>query len=183
MPQITLNKKQLDQFAAFIRKHDVKKWFLAKDQGAYVGATAGEGDTFENIIFYFKGMDPNKDGEFYDNAMYAFGGDDFGEHFDADIILKLADDPLTTKMVLNVGASSISIKSWAKPAPKNVEQPKPAAPKKPQPKAAKRSIASVAYDAIAEGLDNEAVLQRILAEFPNAKTNINCVRWYRNKAA
>lgn len=190
MPQITLNKKQIDQFSAFLRKHDVKKWFLAKDDGAYIGATGGseEEGTFENILFYFKGMDPKKDGEdtVWENAHQAFGGDDFGEHFDAEVVHNMADDALTTKMVVNVGAKSISVKSWAKtlPAGPVIDSPKPpkksAAPKKPTaPK--KKGVGSFAVACIEAGMSNEEVLKSVMLEFPEAKTSSNCINWYRNK--
>ena len=91
MAQITLSKKQVKALSAFLRKHNKDKFFLAKDQGAYVGATGGDHEegNFENLIFYFRGMDPSKetyDGEAYDNARYAFGGDDFGEHMNGEFI-------------------------------------------------------------------------------------------------
>lgn len=180
MPQITLKKKQIDQFSAFLRKHDTKKWFLAKDDGAYIGATGGsqEEGNFENIIFHFKGMNPATNEDAWDNARYAFGGDDFGEHFDAETIHTLADDPLTTKMVVNVGRTSISIKSWAKkapivpvvPAPKKVWQPEmfDSAPKKQLNKGERiRQL-------LTEGVDVDTIVGMV-------GTTANSVRWHKSK--
>lgn len=187
MPQITLKKKQIDQFSAFLRKHDVKKWFLAKDDGAYIGATGGSDDDFERCIFYFRGMDPSKDEFAWDTARDAFGGDDFGEHFDAEIIHKLADDPLTTKMSVIVGRSTINIKSWARkvapqPKPKKVWHPelcdRPVKPKATK----KRGIGAFATHLIEKGFSNEDVLAAVKVEFPEAKTTLGCINWYRNKA-
>jgi len=177
MPQITLKKKQLDEFAAFIRKHDVKKWFLAKDQGAYVGACGGsqEDGTFENILFYFNGCNPNTDEDFWENGQAKFGGDDFGEQFPVDVILDLADDPLTTKMVVNVGKTSISMKSWARKAP---APQAPKAPKAPKPKAPKNVQKMTKGEQIrqllAEGVDVDTIVGMV-------GTTANSVRWHKSK--
>ena len=106
MPQITLKKEQVQQLVDFCDKQGCKNWFLAKDQGAYVGASAGEKG---NCIFYFKGCDPSKDAEWYDNARNAFGGDDFGQHFDTRMLrdaLKIQD---MTGFVVKVNPRSISM--------------------------------------------------------------------------
>lgn len=180
MPQITITRKDLEAMAALATKHDVKKFFMAKDEGAYVGITGGsqEDGNFEREIFYFKGMNPKTNEDAWDNARHAFGGDDFGEHFDMDIIHKLVADPLTTKMVLKVGKSSISISSYSRPAPKP-QAPK-AAPKKTAPKG-KRNIGAVAMEAIQDGKTNDEVLEAVKAEFPEAKTSNASINWYRNK--
>tara|TARA_R110000744_G_scaffold50337_2_gene108908 strand:- start:334 stop:693 length:360 start_codon:yes stop_codon:yes gene_type:complete len=112
MPQITLKRDQLDEFALFLRNHDVEKWFIAKDHGAYIGATNKEkGDKFKNKLFYFSGCNPDTDEDFYDNAIDKFGGDDFGEFFDSDVVHKICGDPRAKNMVVIVGKTSISIKS------------------------------------------------------------------------
>lgn len=189
--QITLKKKQVDEFAAFLRKHNKDKWFLAKDEGAYIGATGGsqEDGTFENILFHFAGCDPKKDEFAWDNARDKFGGDDFGEHFDADVILKLADDPTTATMTLKVTAKSISISSsHNKPA-----APK-AAPQKAAPKATvkaskipklpvgkKLTIGAFVKNAIYCGIGDEEILAAVKKNFPNAKTTVKCLNWYRSQ--
>ena len=111
MPQLTLNAKQVRKLSAFCKKHNNDNFFMAKDTGAYVGATGGshEDGTFENCIFYFKGMDPTKSDDAYDNARYAFGGDDFGETFDTAFLHKLAAEPNLHSMTVKVSASSIKI--------------------------------------------------------------------------
>lgn len=85
--QITLNNTNRQKLAAFCKKHSVKKWFLAKDDGAYFGATTGsdKDNTFENCIIYIKGCDPRK-GDVWENTRRKFGGDDFGEHFDTGML-------------------------------------------------------------------------------------------------
>lgn len=46
--------------------------------------------------------------------------------------------------------------------------------------APKHNISSVARDAIREGLSNADALERVLAEFPEAKTTVASIAWYRN---
>lgn len=182
MPQITITRKDLEAMSALAKKHGSKKFFMAKDQGAYVGVCGGDHDkgTFENHIVYFKGMDPKKNPyDFYDNARYAFGGDDFGEHFDIDIIHKLVADPLTTKMVVKVGRSSINISSYARKAP---AAPK-AAPKKaaPKPTTSKSTIGQIAMRGIENGMTNEAIISLVKSVYPDAKTSNASINWYRSK--
>ena len=167
MTQITITRKDLEAMSALAKKHGSKKFFMAKDQVAYVGVTGGEGDTFENHIVYFKGMDPKKNpDDFYDNARYAFGGDDFGEHFDMDIIHKLVADPLVTKMVVKVGRSSISINSFARPAPKPQAAPKPAKAKTPT--TGKSTIGQIAMRGIENGMTNEQIISLVKSVYPGA---------------
>mgnify|MGYP000235632378 CR=1 FL=1 len=181
MTQITISRKDLEAMSALAKKHGAEKFFMAKDEGAYVDVTGGSQDAgnFENHIVYFKGMNPKTNEDAWDNARYAFGGDDFGEHFDIDIIHKLVADPLTTKMVLKVGKSNISISSYSRPAAKAA--PKPAAPKAAPTSKGKQTIGSVATSAIKEGLSNDDVLQIVKSVFPNAKTTNASINWYRSQ--
>ena len=193
MPQITLNRQQLDQFAAFLRKHDCDKWFIAKDEGAYIGATAADesGKVTDRCIFYFRGCDPKKDEDYWDTQQSMFGGDDFGEYLEAEIVLGLADNPDVVTMRVKLSASKIQV-DYSVNKPK-VAAPKPSlrptnkmpkskkSPKPDQAKAKKRTIGAVAMDAIRSGKSNEQVLEAVRAEFPSAKTTVACVNWYRNK--
>lgn len=115
MTQMTLTRKQVQALHDFAEKHGKDQWFLAKDHGAYIGMTAGskEEDNFENILFYFKGCNPEKDEDFYDNAGYKFGWDDFGEHFSTEIFSKFLTDENAVKIVIKVGARQISMQSYA----------------------------------------------------------------------
>lgn len=79
MAQITLSIPQIQKLVEFCIQNNQKQYFIAKDQGAYLGASMG-GDN--NCIFYFRGCDPKKDADWYDNAHSKFGGDDFGEHLE-----------------------------------------------------------------------------------------------------
>lgn len=179
MPQITLNRKDLDTFADFLNKHGLDKFFLAKDDGAYIGATAGshEDGNFERCIFYFAGCDPKKDEFCWENARDKFGGDDFGEHLEADVVKKAAADPLTTKLVVNVTASSISIKSYARKA----------APKAPVNPAAE-GIAAAKAEANEKPMKKGERIRALLAEghpvdfiVKVVGTTANSVRWHKSK--
>lgn len=107
MAMITLSSKQVAELKTFCKTHSKDKFFLAKDQGAYVGA-AGQDEIgqMENCIFYFKGCDPLKDDDWYENAHDKFGGDDFGEFLPATWL----DLPQgTTKMRIATSTRSIKV--------------------------------------------------------------------------
>jgi hypothetical protein len=86
MTTASISKAQAKKILDFCQTHSLEKFFFAKDQGAYFGATVGKNEdkTFKNCIEYINGMEPdkkNKDGsDWYDNARMKFGGDDFGIH-------------------------------------------------------------------------------------------------------
>lgn len=116
MTQMTLKKTQVKQLSSFMKKYKLGNFFMAKDEGAYVGATGGDHaeGTFENLIFYFRGMDPSKEkypGEAYENARYAFGGDDFGESLGSDFIHRAAEKSL--KVVIKVTPTQIKMEGVA----------------------------------------------------------------------
>ncbi|MGA1108249.1 MAG: DUF3085 domain-containing protein [Pseudomonadales bacterium] len=119
MPQITLKAKDVRELSGFLNRHNKDSFFLAKDDGAYIGATAGSDadGTFERIIHYFSGCNPEKDEDYYDNAAYKFGWDDFGEMLPAQWMHKAAETDGLTKAVLNVTeAGSITFKHYFKRA-------------------------------------------------------------------
>ena len=108
MPTLTLKRPDIDKLAAFVTQHSIKQIFIAKDHGAYVGASIGEK---ANCIFYFKGCDPAKDPDYYDAARDMFGGDDFGEHLDACAVTDAAADPLVKKLKFTITETSIKVQS------------------------------------------------------------------------
>lgn len=186
MATITLNRKNLEALSAFAKKHELKTFFLAKDQGAYVGATGGKfgTDDFEQCLFYFAGCNPKTNDDWYEEARYKFGGDDFGEQFDIDTIHKLVANPLTTKMVIRVGKNSISMNSWAKPKPNKLteaDEVTPPTPKAKAPATKKRGVGVIAMEAISKGKNNDEVIAAVKAELPNANPTKASVNWYRNK--
>ena len=56
------------------------------------------------------------------------------------------------------------------------------APKRGRAKSEGPTIASVAYAAIQAGKDNKEVLADVQKQFPDAKTGMASINWYRNKA-
>jgi len=116
MAQMTLNRKQFTKLHDFCEKHGKEQFFLAKDEGAYVGATAGsqEDGNFERCLFYFKGCDPKKDADFHEEADHKFGYDDFGEFFSTDVLKQCVADEYVTKIVIKVTATGMSINAYAR---------------------------------------------------------------------
>lgn len=106
MPQITLTRNDAIKLHAFCVEHKQDRFFLAKDHGAYVGSAANG----KNCIFYFRGCNPNKDQDFYENAWAMFGGDDFGEHLPLSWLKTVADRPEIGKVTIVVNKASIRCK-------------------------------------------------------------------------
>jgi len=124
MPQITLKAKDVHELSDFLKRHGKSEFFLAKDQGAYIGANAGSHSdgTFESIIHYFAGCNPDKDVDFYETSRWKFGGDDFGQMLPAQWIHGAAAQEGLTKAVLNVtDAGSITFRTFWKRAKERVE--------------------------------------------------------------
>lgn len=53
--------------------------------------------------------------------------------------------------------------------------------KKKEKKAPKRGVGAVAIEAIKAGKTNEEALEAVQKEFPDAKTGLASINWYRNK--
>ncbi len=49
------------------------------------------------------------------------------------------------------------------------------------PQEKKRGIGDAAIEAITAGMTNEAALEAVKKEFPDAKTSLASINWYRNK--
>ena len=107
MIQMTINKKEVQDFSTFLTQNELSEFFFAKDEGAYVGATALEKGERVSWIKYFAGCNPEKDADYYDNARDKFGGDDFGEFFSADFIHKMASRGW--KIVVRISPSRIAL--------------------------------------------------------------------------
>lgn len=81
-PQIqTLNltRQEVRRLVDFCNHYQLPTFFVAKDQGAYVGASVGLAPD-QKVVYYFEGCHPEKDEAWYENAREWFGGDDFGEY-------------------------------------------------------------------------------------------------------
>lgn len=90
--QLTLSVAQTRELADCIKKHNIPGFYLAKDHGAYVGAgmVDVQGEP-EGVVYYFRGCDPSKDLDYYEEARYKFGGDDFAISFtDTEFVFNAA---------------------------------------------------------------------------------------------
>lgn len=83
----------------------MEQWFVAKDQGAYIGASNGK----SKFIVYFKGCDPRKDTEWWETSSTKFGGDDFGEILPREMLEKTLAHPGLTAAKIKVTSRNISI--------------------------------------------------------------------------
>lgn len=118
MPQITLSRSQVQSLVAFCDAAGQTEFFIAKDQGAYVGSSTGA-EPHQQCLFYFKGCDPTKDENFYENARASFGGDDFGEHLPVSHLRAELADSAVAKVRITVRPTSMSIQGLlAKSSPK-----------------------------------------------------------------
>ncbi len=99
MPQLTLNRNKTAQLYDVAMRSKRKKIFVAKDQGAYVGAYHTQED---RVLFYFQGCNPDKDKDWWDCCCNMFGGDDFSVEFDANRIIELLDDKTFNGMIFKV---------------------------------------------------------------------------------
>ena len=111
MAQITLTRADVLKLHEFCKKNKTK-WFVAKDQGAYIGASVGSKPA-QQCLWYFAGCNPqNKktpdDFSWYDRARDLFGGDDFGEHLPMAWLDKVAENPRIKSMKVKVSARSIT---------------------------------------------------------------------------
>lgn len=115
MQTIELSRSQVKQLVDHCAKHDLKTFFVAKDHGAYVGASAGD-QPEQQCLFYFKGCDPKKDKNFYDTACTKFGGDDFGERLPVVDLQKALDNPNLLCVRIKVTPTNISLDVYETPA-------------------------------------------------------------------
>lgn len=106
MPAITLSRVQALDLLNFCKKHSKDRFFIAKDSGAYLGASVGSTPD-KQCLFYFRGCDPKKDADYYENARYAFGGDDFGEFLPVGWLEKFNENPKIAKIKVTVNKRSI----------------------------------------------------------------------------
>lgn len=115
MPTIELSRRQVKQLVDFCIEHKQTQWFIAKDQGAYLGMSMGM-DPLPKCLFYFPGCDPEKDEDWYDTAHAQFGGDDFGEHMPVADLQRYLEIPNLLCIGIRVTSKSICIDAFEVPA-------------------------------------------------------------------
>jgi hypothetical protein len=106
MPQITLQRQDVQSIVDFCDAAKSDRFFIAKDHGAYVGYSTGANPD-QQCLFFFKGCNPAKDADFYENSRQAFGGDDFGERIPLDHLRQALNDPTCKKVRIAVTSTSI----------------------------------------------------------------------------
>lgn len=74
---VSMSRAEAQKLYDFCTEHNQSEFCFAKDHGAYFCATKVE-DT--NVVIYMKGCNPKTDEDWWDEAYYRFGGDDFGVH-------------------------------------------------------------------------------------------------------
>ncbi|MBB1438565.1 DUF3085 domain-containing protein [Shewanella sp. SG41-4] len=118
MTTASITREQAKALYEFCTKNNLDEWFIAKDHGAYFGATAGSNNAgnFSNSIHYIKGCNPDQDeekeGDWYDNAHDKFGGDDFGIHLPTSWLKAFFTDESFSKkrnFSIRVNKSSVSL--------------------------------------------------------------------------
>jgi hypothetical protein len=105
---IELSRAEVQLLVDHCEKHNLKTWFVGKNEGAYVGASAGAEEQ-QQCLFYFKGCNPKKDANWYDSAHAKFGGDDFHDQMDVQTLKNALADEKLTAMEVKVTKSRISI--------------------------------------------------------------------------
>jgi hypothetical protein len=77
--QLTLTKAQTNALVSCIETHGHNGFYVAKDEGAYIGA--GNNSAGTGVCYYFKNCDPNKNPMCWEECRSKFGGDDWGVSF------------------------------------------------------------------------------------------------------
>jgi hypothetical protein len=108
MPKLTLSRPEAERLVKFCADNKLAQWFIAKDQGAYLGASTGAKPE-QQCLFYFKGCNPRTDADWYDTAHSKFGGDDFGEHMGIEAITKPLAHPGVQKIEINITRTRLSV--------------------------------------------------------------------------
>lgn len=105
MAQITIGRSNVLHLRTFVTQYNVS-WFVAKDQGAYVGAVKS---ATNRVLFYFEGCNPeSKFDEWYSNCVELFGGDDFGEVLPREWLDHVANDRSIVSMTISVEPENIT---------------------------------------------------------------------------
>jgi hypothetical protein len=112
MARVSFNINEVKRVVEYAKKHNLKM-ALVKDQGLYIMAMAKK-DTPKlegGHIVYAKGFNPETDANWYDEAHYKFGGDDFVDYPP----IKDWYEALTTNkpnakvFAINIGTKNISL--------------------------------------------------------------------------
>lgn len=106
MAQITLSRTQVESLVAFCEAAGSERYYVARDRGAFVGYMTGFTPD-KQCIFYFKGCDPSKDEDYYENTLLIFDGDDVGIDMDVADLRKALAKPAVKKVRIKVTTRSV----------------------------------------------------------------------------
>jgi hypothetical protein len=107
--EIAITREQAASIIDLAERSGESEFFVAKDQGAYLGTNVTIDGERHSAIYYFRGCDPAKDPEFYERARDIFGGDDFGEHIPVTHLRKFIADDRATEIRFRVNKTGIVI--------------------------------------------------------------------------
>lgn len=172
---ITLTRDQVREMTKFLVENGKSHWFVLKNHGACVGvAHKRDGFELEGILYYFAGCNPQTDEDFHETTQAKFGGDDFVEHLEYELLEEFLNSPEEFNgFCVTVSNDKIDCEAVV------IKEKK--AKKAKAPKTPRVTVRSIVEAAIADGCTNEEVLERVREALPNAKTNKACVNWYRSK--
>lgn len=114
MSKLIFTKNQIQELSNFCNDNKLETFFLAKDQGVYIGATVGshKENSFKNCIKYAEGCDPEQDesihGDWWGNSVHLCGRDDFGEHLEVSILLNVIKKKSWSKFVVTLTPTQLS---------------------------------------------------------------------------
>lgn len=105
MPQITLNVKKAQKLLDFCKKSNKDEFFVAKDYGAYVGASNGPEDS---CLFYFRDCDPKKNEGAFWTGREMFGEDDFVDYLPISMLEVLCAGEVGNSITIKVNKQSVT---------------------------------------------------------------------------
>ncbi|CCN40068.1 hypothetical protein VIBNIFTn2_120050 [Vibrio nigripulchritudo FTn2] len=115
MSKLIFTRTQVQEVSNFCNDNNLETFFVAKDDGIYIGASVGSNkdNSFKNCIQYAEGCDPKQNelehGDWYENARDLAGGDDFGEYLDASVLHEVLKQDYWTKFVITITPTQMMI--------------------------------------------------------------------------
>jgi len=112
MARISFDRKEIQALYTVLVERGESKFSLAKDQGCYLCGQYREDLDPHNKIVYAKGMNPDVDEYWYEEAEHKLGGDDFGVELPLqwlEVFLEHSYYQSRKVMALNVGTRSVSL--------------------------------------------------------------------------
>lgn len=80
MKRLGFPLKDIKEMYEAFKDDDKAQMILVKDQGVYLMVDRKSKTTEKKFVIYAKGYNPDVDEDWYDNARYDLGGDDFADY-------------------------------------------------------------------------------------------------------